>query len=195
MQGILFRPDSTVKYICDPRFQRRSADVRGHNGLQVGNWWPLQICAFRDGAHGSNQGGIHGTKDAGAFSIIVSGLYDQYNDDEGHALWYSGTMAHDSLNREYPIMSDKSQALATTQSLGRELRVFRSSNGKSDWCPSFGLRYDGLYIITDRVTRTNEHGGTYPCFRLQRLTGQPAIDMQVPNEAQRWLWRRVKDGY
>lgn len=31
--------------------------VIGHNGLTVGDWWPLQICALRDGAHGETEAG------------------------------------------------------------------------------------------------------------------------------------------
>lgn len=34
-------------------------DVRvyGDNDLVIGQWWPTQLCVFRDGAHGSAQGG------------------------------------------------------------------------------------------------------------------------------------------
>jgi hypothetical protein len=43
---------STVSYRVDPDFRSRAYDVFGANGLSVGDWWPLQICANRDGAHG-----------------------------------------------------------------------------------------------------------------------------------------------
>lgn len=45
----------------------------GHNGLSVGDWWPYQACALRDGAHGSSMGGIAGGARDGAKSIVVSG--------------------------------------------------------------------------------------------------------------------------
>lgn len=195
MRGILFREHNTFRYVCDPQFQRRSADVRGHNGHTVGDWWPLQICAYRDGAHGVMQGGIHGARESGAFSVVVSGMYNQYDQDEGHALWYSGTMAHNSLSATNPIISDKSQAMITAQSRGRELRVLRSANSRSSWSPEVGIRYDGLYRITARDIGTNEHGGTFPRFRLQRVAGQPAIDQQVPSAVQRLQWRKAKEGY
>jgi hypothetical protein len=36
---------------------RINALVIGHNGLTIGDWWPLQICAMRDGAHGEMEAG------------------------------------------------------------------------------------------------------------------------------------------
>lgn len=51
----------------------RPCNVFGHNGLTVGQWWPYRICALRDGAHGATQGGIAGTAQSGAYSVVVSG--------------------------------------------------------------------------------------------------------------------------
>ena len=51
----------------------RPCNVFGHNGLAVGQWWPYRICALRDGAHGATQGGIAGSVQRGAYSIVVSG--------------------------------------------------------------------------------------------------------------------------
>ena len=38
-----------------------TAKAYGHNGLVLGQWWPTQLCAVRDGAHGSSQGGTSST--------------------------------------------------------------------------------------------------------------------------------------
>ena len=51
----------------------RPCNVFGHNGLTVGQWWPYRICALRDGAHGATQGGIAGSVESGAYSVVVSG--------------------------------------------------------------------------------------------------------------------------
>ena len=51
----------------------RPCNVFGHNGLTVGQWWPYRICALRDGAHGATQGGIAGSVEIGAYSVVVSG--------------------------------------------------------------------------------------------------------------------------
>ena len=48
------------------------SNVVGNNGLEVGQWWPLRICALQAGAHGAMQGGIAGGATEGTFSIVVS---------------------------------------------------------------------------------------------------------------------------
>jgi hypothetical protein len=66
---------NTTNKISDDHFRRPSFKVFGHNGLSIGDWWPMQICVLRDGAHGSRMGGISGSIEEGAWSIIVSGKF------------------------------------------------------------------------------------------------------------------------
>ena len=74
MRGILIDPYGKMRtYKFDDTFVRPSHKVFGHNGLEVGQWWPLQMCALRDGAHGTKMGGIAGSDNLGATSIVVSG--------------------------------------------------------------------------------------------------------------------------
>lgn len=78
MRGILVDTSGgRVKRSIEPS-QIRNSKVVGHNGLTVGQWWPFQICALRDGAHGSMMSGIAGGENEGAFSIVVSGTSPQY---------------------------------------------------------------------------------------------------------------------
>ena len=63
----------TTSYKINPALSKVNYNVRGHNGLRVGQWWPLQICALRDGAHGKRMAGIAGSQLEGVFSVIVSG--------------------------------------------------------------------------------------------------------------------------
>ena len=45
----------------DPTFSGKvSCNYAGAGNLVVGQWWPLQLCAKRDGAHGEMEAGIHG---------------------------------------------------------------------------------------------------------------------------------------
>ncbi len=60
--------------ITDPTLKRDYSKF-GHNGLSVGDWWPYQACALRDGAHGSSMGGIAGGTHDGAKSIVVGGEF------------------------------------------------------------------------------------------------------------------------
>lgn len=76
LRGIVIRDNPRV-YAIDREASAgapRDCRVFGHNGLAVGQWWPLRICALRDGAHGSSQGGIAGNSEVGAWSIVVSGM-------------------------------------------------------------------------------------------------------------------------
>lgn len=78
MRGIIVDTSGgKVKRSIEPS-QIRNSKVVGHNGLTVGQWWPFQICALRDGAHGSMMAGIAGGENEGAFSIVVSGTNPQY---------------------------------------------------------------------------------------------------------------------
>ena len=45
----------------DPHFPGKvSCNYVGAGNLVNGQWWPLQLCAKRDGAHGEPEAGIHG---------------------------------------------------------------------------------------------------------------------------------------
>ena len=76
MRGILVDTSGHgIRRGLDPSFPARDPKVFGHNGLTVGQWWPFQICALRDGAHGASIAGIAGGENEGAYSIVVSGKY------------------------------------------------------------------------------------------------------------------------
>lgn len=81
-KGISESGRTQISYsIASPYLQKRSANVPGDNGLMNGEWWPLRICALRDGAHGKTEAGIHGTQALGALSIVVGpGKAHKYED-------------------------------------------------------------------------------------------------------------------
>ncbi|KAF2627670.1 hypothetical protein BU25DRAFT_341120 [Macroventuria anomochaeta] len=125
----------TTKHPKDPK-------IIGNNGAVIGQWWPSQLCAVRDGVHGAPQGGIYGDKDRGAYSIVLSG--GGYHDrDDGDTIEYSGT---EGSNFEIKAAT---QSMITSAKLGNHIRVLRSSQlpKSNKYRPSCGLRYDGLYQI------------------------------------------------
>lgn len=75
----------TTYSIEDPYPARISGNVPGKNYLMNGRWWPLRICALRDGAHGAMEAGISGQAEKGAYSIVLSdGKVSEYpNEDHG----------------------------------------------------------------------------------------------------------------
>lgn len=69
---------------------KKPANVAGDNGLVNGQWFPNRACAFRDGAHGELEAGIHGKAGGGAFSVVVAqgGYADK---DEGEVSFFFST--------------------------------------------------------------------------------------------------------
>lgn len=52
MHHMLSRKGKAYVLRIDPTYAKKSAMVYGSNGLTLGDSWPLQIVALRDGAHG-----------------------------------------------------------------------------------------------------------------------------------------------
>ena len=147
---------------------RKSCDHIGAGDLQNGQWWPLQICAMRDGAHGEIEAGIHGKPGKGALSVVLSsgGYADM---DEGNTIRYCGTSG--SVGK--PTVGTIHLKHAST--LGTPVRVLRSSAlpARNPYRPSRGLRYDGLYDVVsfeilDEATAMHR-------FLLERREGQDPI--------------------
>ena len=67
------RGDGPRAYAIRDLTQKRPANVVGHNGISIGQWWPFRVCMIRDGAHGASQGGIDGGETSGAYAIVVAG--------------------------------------------------------------------------------------------------------------------------
>lgn len=189
------RGGKMITYKIDDRHQHISAKVFGHNGITVGQWWPLQMCALRDGAHGMRMGGIAGSPTYGAYSIIVSGLYTGMDADYGDRLYYSGSRSHDNTDPAVPVLSDATKALQRSRENGKVVRVLRASAGDSNLAPSVGLRYDGLYRVELEETMLNKNGGAYLRFRLRRVGGQPPIDRSRPTVAEKRDYDCVRSYY
>lgn len=182
MRGIIITRGNAGQrsYILDKNAQR-PFNVFGHNGLKVGQWWPLQVCALRDGAHGSRMGGIAGRKDDGAYSVVISGGGgNTYEDrDLGDTVWYTGSGGYGA---DQPI-TNANQALMTSCNARRPVRVIRTSKADSDFAPSSGLRYDGLYDVVMYEQRPNRDGNLVWKFKLVRRSHQDPIRRDVPTEA------------
>jgi hypothetical protein len=196
MRGILQVKVKTTTYMFDTLYTgKRDAKVFGHNGIAVGQWWPRQICALRDGAHGVKMGGIAGNVQTGAYSILVAAGYEGMDDDQKETLIYSGSDSHKNTNPDVAIRSAYTQCLETSLGNQRSVRVLRSSRGRHVCAPAKGLRYDGLYKVTRSLQDLNEKGGLYLKFKLVRESGQPPIDTSRPTLEEIYQESKVEDGY
>jgi hypothetical protein len=202
MNGIAVRRTTKkLVYIINPtlKSQQKNANVYGHNNLQVGAWYPLQVAALYNGAHGAMQAGIAGHKTTGAFSIVISRTYDDLDRDMGPVVEYSGSGSHNNTDPTKPAKrTDATTCLFVSKATKRPVRVLRASGGSSKWSPSVGIRYDGLYVVDSYDLPKNKKGGLYERFRLKRVPGQPDLDeivRTVPSAQQKGLFSMVKDGY
>jgi hypothetical protein len=147
----------------------------GDNGAVLGQWWPSQLCAVRDGIHGAAQGGIYGDKEQGAYSVIVSsgGYHDK---DFGDTIEYSGT---EGSNFQIKAAT---QSMITSAKLGNHIRVLRSSQlpKSNKYRPEVGLRYDGLYQIKSYKEMDVEKQDYL--FHLERVPGQQPIRSEGPTK-------------
>lgn len=147
------------------------AQVFGENGLSNGQWFPLQLTTIRDGAHGHTQAGVSGKRGEGAYSCIMAGDSGYPDIDNGDEVRYCGTDSSDGN----PTHS--TQMLIDSMNNGRPVRFIRRANLHSDWAPTVGYRYDGLYDIKDfEVLKvTGNPQAARHRFQLVRCEGQDPI--------------------
>lgn len=151
---------------------RKSSDFVGEGHLRNGQWFPYQICALRDGAHGDHEAGISGKTGLGALSIVLSssGKSNTYADvDEGEEIAYCGTRGKDT------VPTAGTNLLLRSADIKNPIRVLRSSKlpKQNKFRPAEGLRYDGLYEIKSKEL-LDEDTAMYR-FKLVRLDNQYPI--------------------
>ncbi|KAF8640280.1 hypothetical protein AX16_010175 [Volvariella volvacea WC 439] len=162
----------------------------GHiSGVLVGATFADRVECSNAGVHGPLRAGIHGTQDDGAYSIVLSGGYED-DEDHGDIVVYTGQGGRGKGSKldqmqgkeawDGPQVADQewtrgNKALKISKQTGRPVRVIRGSTLNSRYAPPEGYRYDGLYIVTD-ATRARGKTGFMTCrFRLERVPGQPPI--------------------
>lgn len=147
----------------------------GEGNLGNGQWFATQLCAVRDGAHGSPQGGISGIKGQGAVSIVLSGdLYKATDRDEGDEIWYSGT----PQKKGETGVTVATRYLMESKESGEPVRVLRSQAlpKSNQYKPSHGIRYDGLYNVN--AMRPVDSATNHYVFHMVRKGGQHPIRYQ-----------------
>ncbi|KAI6914126.1 hypothetical protein KC318_g2020 [Hortaea werneckii] len=154
---------------------RVSCDHHGSESIVNGQWWPLQLCLLRDGAHGQSQQGIHGKKGHGAFSCVVAGGLAPDNQpypniDEGNTVYYCGTDSNDGS------VTEGTSRLIESKESRKPIRLIRSHNLKNEYAPEKGFRYDGLYTIVDfeMLDPPNSKRQRHR-FKMVRVPGQPPM--------------------
>ncbi|XP_015367414.1 PREDICTED: E3 ubiquitin-protein ligase UHRF1-like [Diuraphis noxia] len=166
-------------------------------GVEVGTTWLFRVQVSEAGIHRPPVGGIHGRDNQGAFSIVLSGGYED-DVDNGDEFLYTGSGGRDlsgnkrtalqscdqeltrynralALNCNAKIDSEKG-ATAADWKKGKPVRVVRNYKlGKhSKYAPELGNRYDGLYKVIKYYPETGISGFTVWRFVLKRDDPTPA---------------------
>ena len=169
-KGVAANGRKTQSRSLEPNYPFKvSPNYSGQGKLTNGQWWPMQICTIRDGAHGALEGGIHGATGKGAFSIILSsGGYADI--DQGDTIQYCGTSGEEGKPTEY------TKRMLESCQLKNPVRVLRSSALASEhslYRPAKGIRYDGLYDVT--AFELLDEGTSMYRFTLNRCPDQQPI--------------------
>ncbi|TFK38380.1 PUA-like domain-containing protein [Crucibulum laeve] len=132
------------------------------------------------GVHTRTFAGISGTATLGAFSIVLSGGYD--DKDGGETITYTGTGGQaDSFSGSGPQIVDQSfthpdnAALKKSVETGRPVRVIRGPNSSSAYAPFSGYRYDGLYKVERAYLARSSSGFAVCRYELRRVPGQATV--------------------
>ncbi|CCM02292.1 uncharacterized protein FIBRA_04380 [Fibroporia radiculosa] len=188
--GIIRRP--LPRHVRDPAVFGHIPDV------PVGTRWGSRQECSNDGVHPSIMAGICGRQETGAYSVALSGGYED-DVDEGNTFTYTGCGGRDTGGdkklRTGPQAYDqsfdnpKNRALKVSVDTGRPVRVIRGFKLDSNYAPAEGYRYDGLYKVTEAWLATGKAGYKVCRYRFVRLPDQPPIPRREGNFSSTYVSR------
>ncbi|CAE1277588.1 UHRF1 [Acanthosepion pharaonis] len=166
-------------------------------GVDVGTMWKFRVQVSEAGIHRPHVAGIHGREDVGAFSIVLSGGYED-DVDNGDDFTYTGSGGRDlsgnkrtaeqscdqTLTRYNKALArncnaaldEKKGAEAKDWRAGKPVRVVRNCKGRkhSKYAPEEGNRYDGIYKIVKYWPEKGKSGFLVWRYLLRRDDPQSA---------------------
>ncbi|KAF9527607.1 PUA-like domain-containing protein [Crepidotus variabilis] len=134
------------------------------------------------GVHPTRNAGIAGSiKEGGAYSVCLSGGYEDDKDD-GDFFVYTGTggqedswSGHGKQTCDQDFDHPHNAALKISAETRRPIRVVRGSNRDSEWAPVEGFRYDGLYIVERAYYDKGKSGFRVCKYDIRRVPNQAPI--------------------
>ncbi|KAK9503887.1 hypothetical protein O3M35_010353 [Rhynocoris fuscipes] len=165
-------------------------------GIEVGTTWKFRMQVAEAGVHRPHVAGIHGRENHGAYSIVLSGGYED-DIDNGDEIIYTGSGGRDLTGRRTAGQScdqtltrlNKALALNCKAPLdpingaeaedwrqGNPVRVVRNFRGAkhSKYAPKEGNRYDGLYKVVKYYPEKGKSGFLVWRYLLRRDDPSPA---------------------
>lgn len=161
-------------------------------GIEVGMSWKFRVQVSEAGVHRPHVAGIHGRDSDGAYSIVLSGGYED-DVDEGDVFTYTGSGGRDlsgnkrtaeqscdqtltRMNRalakgcKAPLDDKKGGDAGADWRKGKPVRVVRSCKGRkhSKYAPEEGNRYDGIYKVVKFWPEKGKSGFIVWRYKLKR---------------------------
>ncbi|KAJ6544774.1 PUA-like domain-containing protein [Mycena vulgaris] len=153
------------------------------------------------GVHAPLRAGIHGGKKTPAYSVVLSGGYED-DCDNGEFFTYTGEGGRSTVNvcpqrvpkgcsiidsRQSwsgPQSNDQewvrgNKSLQLSQISGNPVRVVRGHKLPSRYAPTEGYRYDGVYKVIEATRAVGKTGFMTCQFLFERLPGQPPLPNEV----------------
>ncbi|KAJ8915761.1 hypothetical protein NQ315_004573 [Exocentrus adspersus] len=160
-------------------------------GVEVGTCWKFRLQVSEAGVHRPHVAGIHGRETDGAYSLVLSGGYED-DIDNGEEFYYTGSGGRDlsgnkrcseqscdqkltrmnkalALNCNAPF-NDQKGAESKDWKKGKPVRVVRNYKGAkhSKYAPLDGNRYDGLYKVVKYYPEKGKSGYIVWKYLLRR---------------------------
>ncbi|KFM73683.1 E3 ubiquitin-protein ligase UHRF1, partial [Stegodyphus mimosarum] len=165
-------------------------------GVEVGTMWKFRVQVSESGVHRPHVAGIHGRESDGAYSIVLSGGYEDDLDD-GEEFKYTGSGGRDlsgnkrcaeqscdqtltrmnkalAINCNAPLSKDGAESKKWKD--GKPVRVVRNCKGRkhSKYSPEEGNRYDGIYKVVKYWPEKGKSGYLVWRYLLRRDDPIPA---------------------
>ena len=118
--------------------------------------------------HRNHGQGIDGNGSEGASAIVLSGGYED-DDDDGECIIYTGAGGRDKNGTQVKDQSWETvgnAGLLKSMDLGVPITVIRGSQHASEFSPDSGYRYGGLYRIESAWKQVGQSGFKMCRFRL-----------------------------
>ncbi|XP_014205108.1 E3 ubiquitin-protein ligase UHRF1-like [Copidosoma floridanum] len=165
-------------------------------GIEVGTTWKYRFQVSEAGVHRPHVAGIHGRSDMCAFSIVLSGGYED-DVDNGEEFFYTGSGGRDlSGNKRTAKQSSDQQLTLMNKALALNCKATLNPNGAeaTDWkqgipirvvrnfklakhshyAPNDGNRYDGIYKVVKYWQGKGQSGFKVWRYLLRRDDPVPA---------------------
>jgi len=152
-------------------------------GFPVGYTWASRKELCNDGVHAGLSRGINGREAEGAFSVVISGGYED-DKDFGDTITYTGEGGQEGRWSDKQMRDQVwkmgNRAMQLSHIHHRPVRVIRGSGLNSPYAPEKGYRYDGLYSVQTAETVRGSHGFAVCQFQLVRRPNQLPLPAPRP---------------